>query len=604
MRLVTWTTPRITTRIATFTIWIAACFLLAVCYGAETLNPLVEAARDGNEAGVQVALRNHADVNAAEPDGTTALAWAARIDDVEIADLLLRAGANANASNKYGVTPISLACTNGSAAMIEKLIASGADANAKLPEGETALMTASRTGKVDAVQVLLKHGADVNAKETWRGQTALMWAAAEGHVEVVQALMKAGADMHVRSKAPPARINPYETPALARTATATDRTSAITEKTSTTTGKIAALDAETPAEDKTPADGKPAAAGRSGGGGRGGAARAADFTPLLFAVRNGHIPVVKALLAAGADPNETLGDGTSALVLAALNARYELGVVLLDHDARPNADGSGFTALHQVVWTRRPNIHKTPAAVPSGNLDSIGFAKALVAHGGNVNARETKEPNDGNLGKLKRIGATPFLLAAKGADPEMMRVLLALGADPTLSTSEHITPLEAAAGVGVYRVAESPGTNDEAFECVKIAFEHDSDVNHIDDVGRTAMHGAALRGANNIVQFLYDHGAKLDIVDKKGWTPLVIAEGVFYPDVFKTELQTAELLRKLGAKEIEASDAVRYAGMEKDGRESAGGIDTTVGRGSFDTPPPAPPKPVTPAATAPAIPKN
>jgi ankyrin repeat protein len=541
-------------------ICIAGCLLHAVSYGAENLSPLMEAVQNGNEAGVQRALANHADVNAVEPDGSTALLWAARVDDVEIAQILLAAGARANAANKYGVTPISLACTNGSAAMIERLIRAGADPNSKLPEGETALMTASRTGRLDAVQVLLKHGAEVNAKETWRGQTALMWAAAEGHVEVVQALLQAGADMHARSKAPPVPVDPYEMPV-----------------------KPVAAEGGKPAGDAKPAPAKRAP-------------RPADFTPLLFAVRNGHIPVVKALLAAGADPNETLSDGTSALVLAAMNARYELGVVLLDHDARPNADGSGFTALHQVVWTRRPNIHKTPAAVPSGNLDSIGFAKALIAHGGNVNARETKEPIDGNLGKLKRIGATPFLLAAKGADPEMMRVLLALGADPTLSTNEHITPLEAAAGVGVYRVAESPGTNDEALECVKIAFEHGGEVNHIDDVGRTAMHGAALRGANDIVQFLYDHGARLDVVDKKGWTPLVIAEGVFYPDVFKTELQTAELLRKLGAKKVEVSEAVRYAGMEKDGKESAGGFDTTVGRGSFEAPP-MPPKPVTPAAS-------
>jgi ankyrin repeat protein len=535
--------------------------------------PLIDAARNDNKAAVQLALEKHADANEAEPDGTTALHWAARVDDVEIAGLLLAAGANAKAENKYGVTPLSLACTNGSAAMIEKLLAAGADASSKLPEGETALMTASRTGKVDAVEVLLKHGAEVNAKENWRGQTALMWAAAEGHVEVVQALLKAGADMHARSKAPPPRPNPYEAAAAKPTATDDGVTAPVA-----------------------------APAGRRGGG-RGGAVRPTDFTPLLFAVRNGHILVVKALLAAGADPNETLADGTSALVLAAMNARYELGVVLLDHDARPNADGSGFTALHQVVWTRRPNIHKTPAAIPSGKIDSIEFAKALVEHGANVNARETKEPNDGNLGKLKRIGATPFLLAAKGADPEMMRVLLSLGADPTLMTNEHITPLEAAAGVGVYRVAESPGTNDEAFECVKIAFEHGGEVNHVDDIGRTAMHGAALRGANNIVQFLYDHGAKLDIVDKKGWTPLIIAEGVFYPDVFKTEVQTATLLRKLGAKEIDVPESVRYAGMEKDGKESPGGYDTTVGRGgSFDPPPPPPADPS--KTVTPVSPKN
>jgi ankyrin repeat protein len=556
-------------------ICIASLFFSAA-YGAESLNPLFDAVQNANKAAVQLAIRNHVDSNAAEPDGTTPLHYAAQIDDLEIADLLIASGASAKAVNKYGVTPLSLACTNGSAAMIEKLIAAGADPKSSLPEGETPLMTASRTGKLDAVQVLLKHGADVNAKETWRGQTALMWAAAEGHVAVVEALIQAGADLHARSKAPPARVTPYETPTVASKA------------------PPATAPPSTSTDEKTVV-----------AGARRGAGRPNDFTAFLFAVRNGHIPVVKALLAAGQDPNETLGDGAGALVLAAMNARYELGVVLLDHDARPNADGSGFTALHQVVWTRRPNIHKTPAAVPSGNLDSIGFAKALVAHGANVNARETKEPNDGNLGKLKRIGATPFLLAAKGADPEMMRVLLTLGADPTIPTNEHITPLEAAAGVGVYRVAESPGTNDEAFECVKIALEHGGEINHIDDIGRTAMHGAALRGANNIVQYLYDRGAKLDIVDKKGWTPLIIAEGIFYPDVFKTEVQTAALLRKLGAKEIEVSEAVRYQGMEKDGRESAGGYDTTVGRGGGSEAP-APAKPVVPVtpATPSANPKN
>jgi len=539
------------------TLCLAAIFF-STAYAAENVNPLIQAAQSGNVAAIKLALQKHADPNTAEPDGTTALHWAVRVDDLETAGLLIAAGANANAPNKYGVTPLSLACTNGSPRMIEKLLAAGADAKVALPEGETPLMTASRTGNLESVQLLLKQGVDVNAKENWRGQTALMWAAAEGHTDVLSALLKAGADMHARAKAPPVRLSPYD----------------------------AAKDA------------KPEPPSRRG------ASRPTDFTPFLFAVRNGHIPVVKALLAAGADPNETLADGTSALVLAAMNARYELGVVLLDHDARPNADGSGFTALHQVVWTRRPNIHKTPAAIPSGNLDSIGFAKALIAHGGNVNARQTKEPNDGNLGKLKRPGATPFLLAAKGADPEMMRVLLELGADPTLSTNEHVTPLEAAAGVGVYRVAESPGTNEEAFECVKIALEHGGEINHVDDIGRTAMHGAALRGANNIVQYLFDRGAKLDVVDKKGWTPLIIAEGVFYPDVFKTEVQTAELLRKLGAKEIEVSEAVRYQGMDKDGKESPGGYDTTVGRGgSFDVPVPTT-KPPADASVTPATLKN
>jgi ankyrin repeat protein len=223
-------------------------------------------------------------------------------------------------------------------------------------------------------------------------------------------------------------------------------------------------------------------------------------------------------------------------------------------------------------------------------MDSLTFVKYLIAHGADPNARETKEPRDGNLGKLKRIGATPYLLAAKSADTELMRCLRVNGADPTLMTAEKVTPLEAAAGVGVYRVAESPGSNEEAFEAVKLAYELGSrNINWVDDNGNTAMHGAALRGANQIVQFLFDKGAKLDVVNKIGWTPLTIAEGVFYPDVFKTEVQTEALLLKLGATKRVVPEEVRYAGMDKDGRE------TTVGGGGAE---PAPVKPPVDASNA------
>src|SRR5580704_7192145 len=217
-------------------------------------------------------------------------------------------------------------------------------------------------------------------------------------------------------------------------------------------------------------------------------------------------------------------------------------------------------------------------------MDSLTFVKFLIAHGADPNARETKEPRDGNLGKLRRIGATPYLLACKSADTELMRFLKVNGADATLMTAEKVTPLEAAAGVGVYRVAESPGSNEEAFEAVKLAYELGSrDVNWIDDNGNTAMHGAALRGSNDIVQFLFAKGAKLDVVNKIGWTPLTIAEGVFYPDVFKTEVQTEALLLKLGATKRNVPEEVRYAGMDKDGRE------TTVGGGGAAEPTPAKP---------------
>jgi ankyrin repeat protein len=495
-------------------------------------------------------------------DGSTPLHWAVYRDELPKVTELLRAGADAKAVTRYGVTPLSLACTNGNAAMIELLLKAGADANAALPGGETALMTAARTGNADAVLALVRHGANVNAKEPGRGQTALMWAAAEGHAAAVKVLLENGADMHARSQGAAGRGGAG--------AGRGGRANPVTAATPDSPPRAIA--------GATPEEGKPAPAPR--------AARpaATDFTPFLFAVRGGHIDTVKVLLAAGADPNEALGDGTSALIVAATNARYELGALLIDKGANVNGDAQGWTALHQVAWTRRPNIHKTPAAVPSGNMDSLTFVKYLIAHGADPNARETKEPRDGNLGKLKRIGATPYLLAAKSADTELMRCLRVNGADPTLMTAEKVTPLEAAAGVGVYRVSESPGSNEEAFEAVKLAYELGSrDVNWVDNNGNTAMHGAALRGANPIVQFLFDKGAKLDVVNKIGWTPLTIAEGVFYPDVFKTEVQTEALLLKLGAAKREVAESVRYAGMDKDGRE------TTVGGGGGAEPAPAKP---------------
>jgi ankyrin repeat protein len=504
--------------------------------------PLVEAAKSGDAAKVRALLAAHADPNSAAKDGSTALMWAVQKDHLEAAQLLLQAGANAQAMNRYGAAAIALACTSGNAAMVEALLNAGVEANSASQEGETALMTCARAGSLGAVQVLLKHGADVNAKENWRGQTALMWAAAEGHAAVVKALLSAGADAHARAKAPPPR----------------------------------------------------------GGGESGAPARrrnAADFTPLLFAVREGQIETVRTLLDAGGDPNEALADGQSALHLAVMNANYDIGLLLLDRGANPNASACGWTALHQIAWTRRPNIHKTPAAIGSGKLESLEFTKILVSRGADVNARETREPIDGNLGKLKRVGATAFLLAAKSGDYEYMRFLAGLGADARLMTSEHITALETAAGIGIYRVAESPGSNEDAMECVKAAYElaHGDAawVNHIDDNGRTALHGAAFRGSPEIVQYLYDRGAGATINRKDflGWTALTIAEGVMWPTVLKTELPTAALLVKLGAMHEDVPEEVRMLGMATQGVDN--GLDQTMGAGGGEAPPP-PPKPIAP----------
>ncbi|MDQ6707119.1 MAG: ankyrin repeat domain-containing protein [Acidobacteriota bacterium] len=424
-----------------------------------------------------------------QPDSKTPLHQAAYEDDLKTAERLIRAGADVKAPNRYGVTPLSLACTNGNAAMIELLLKAGADANSTIPGGETALMTASRTGKVEAVNALLAHGADVHAKER-HGQTALMWAAAEGHVDVVQALLKAGADLHARLES--------------------------------------------------------------------------GFTPFLFAVREGRIGVVKTLLKAGADVNETFNTaqtarpklasgagaprpGTSALLLAVTNGHYELASMLIDSGADPNAAGPGYTALHAITGVRKPGLgDNDPAPEGSGNVTSLEMVRKLVKSGADLNARMTKKINIGLTG-LNTVGATPFLLAARSADAELMRTLAALGADPLLPNADGSTPLIVAAGLGTRSPGEDAGSESEVLEAVQVALDLGNDINAVDNNGETAMHGAAYKNLPAVVQLLAEKGAKIEIWNRKnkhGWTPLTIAEGHRFGN-FKPSFETIAMFRKI-----------------------------------------------------------
>jgi len=180
-------------------------------------------------------------------------------------------------------------------------------------------------------------------------------------------------------------------------------------------------------------------------------------------------------------------------------------------------------------------------------MSSLDLAKKLLDKGADPNARQTNEPGDGARNILNRIGSTPFLQAAKLGDIDYMRLLLEHGADASITTEEGATPMMAAAGVGIWQLGESAGTNLEALEAVKICFERGNGVNAVDVNGDTALHGAAHRGANEVVQFLVDHGAKLDVVNTLGWTPYLIADGVLYPNTYNRHLDTAELMLKLGA---------------------------------------------------------
>jgi ankyrin repeat protein len=479
-------------RLRRATSWIVPVLSIAFLGSAGREVPLIEAVKNADSAAVRV-LVQRGDVNEREVNGTTALHWAAELDNLEIVELLIRAGAGVKAANRYGTTPLALACANGNAAIIERLLRAGADPNAALPGGETALMTAARTGRIDALKVLLAHGADPNAREETRGQTALMWAAAQNNVAAIRALIDAGANLHARSREPQFKASWWV---------------------------------------------------GNGANQQIGDEPRIEFTPLLFAVRAGHIESVKTLLDAGANVNDTAPNGTSALVLATLNSHWELAALLLDRNADPNAGGQGWTALHQVARNRSPTLGEIPPPVQTGRLSSLELVQALIAHGADVNARVTKEMKDGYRNSLNRLGATPFLLAAKGVDVELMRLLLAHGADPFLPTATNNTPLLVAAGVALSAQGTDTGTNEDALDAVRFLLGLGADLQAGNDRGETALHGAAHRGANALVQYLVDAGARLDAKTKQGLTPLDYAAGKS-ESVPRIQAQTVVLIRRL-----------------------------------------------------------
>lgn len=498
--------------------WLAVpLFTIASLGAASTDARLVDAVKKADKAAIKKLLQQKVDVNQALPDGTTALHLAAQQDDLATVQELVRAGANVKAANRYGVTPLTVACINGNAAVVETLLKAGADANAALPEGETVLMTTSRTGNPEVIKILLAHGAKVDSKESWRGQTALMWAAAENHADAIKTLVEAGADIDARS-------NGGFTPLLfAARAGRVDAVTALTKLGAKANDAI-----QTSRPQAGPTMGiytRPAGAAGAG----------ANATNVAYTGTRGI-----------GGPN-----GTSALVLAVMNGHFELAAKLVELGADPNADAQGWTPLHQLAWTRRPPIqHGLPNAVFTGHMDSLALAKVLLAHGANPNARQKKEPADGARNVLNRIGATPFLLAAKAGDTDYMRVLVAGGADPKAPTDEHATPLMAAAGVGVWHTGENAGTNAEALEAVKLCVELGNDVNAVDDNGDTALHGASYRQAPAIATYLVQKGARLDARNKIGWTPLTVADGVMYPNTFNRSEEVKVILLNAGAKDM------------------------------------------------------
>jgi ankyrin repeat protein len=419
-------------------------------------------------------------VNKTEADGTTSLHYAVRNDDAQLVDRLIRAGADVKAANRYGITPLYLACVNGNAAIIEKLLKAGADANAVSSEGETALMTAARTGNVDAVKVLLAHGADVNARETWHGETALMWAVSQKHAAAARELIAKGADVNARS----------------------------------TTNKWERQNSAEPREKWLPLGG---------------------LTVLEFAARQGCVDCVPVLVQAGADINAVDQDGITPLLSAMINGHYDVANVLIEKGANPNiADRTGRTPLYSAGDDHTMPASNRPSPKEIDNeVSSLDLVKALIVRGANISAQlKQQQPYRTKLDRgddtMLTTGTTPLLRAAKAGDIAVMKILLAVGADPKLTQRNGINPLMAAAGLGT-KEEDTTGrrkTQAEAIEAIKLCLESGVDVNAVDSRGQTALHGAAFQGFDDVVQFLAAHGAKLDVKDKQGKTPLDSAKGL------------------------------------------------------------------------------
>jgi ankyrin repeat protein len=465
---------------------------------------LSEAIQAGDRQAIQKLLKDPAAVKATEADGTTPLHWAVRADDIETSKALLNAGANASAANRYGVTPLSLAAVNGNAALIEALLAAGASANTVVSKGQTVLMTAARTGNPAAARVLIEHGADVNARESQLGETALMWAASENQAKVVTLLASRGADINARSSTiqfPKDRFG--------------------------LEGVLTILPH-------------------------------GNWTPLMYAARDGGVDAARALAKAGAEVNATDPDGTTALILAIMNAHYDTAIAILEAGADPNiTDKAGMAALYAAVdMSSLGEVYGMPPRKVNDTLKPTDVMSRLIAKGAVVDAllksptlQRNHTPGEGQLG----AGTTPLMRAARNGDFAAMQILLAAGADPTLKQPRGTTALMMASGLGrgLGVFAKDYGTEADLRQAVELLVERNVDVNASTDDGITAIHLAAQGGLDSIVRVLAKAGARLDVKDKRGRTPVDMAMGVGGrgraggpPPVYE---RTAKLLKELGA---------------------------------------------------------
>ena len=507
--------------------WLLAVAALVGSAGAWGVPPLVDAVKSGDREAVLRMIAEGSDVNAAEQDGTTALMWAAYHGDARLVEALLEAGADGSRMNDYGASAMSEAVAAGDADIIRLLLDADVSANAANPEGETALMAVARTGNVEAARLLIEAGADVNAREQWGGQTALMWATAQLQPEMVAFLIRHGADVDARGA-----VRDWQR--------------------------------------RITAEGRPKDLNNGG------------FTPLLYAARGGCLDCARHLVEAGADINLPDPDGVTPLILAIINFHFDVADYLIEAGADIQRwDLFGRTPLYAAVDMNTIASPDRPGVPSYAARDLI---RKLLEAGANPNAQLKQRRPPFRNAILERgadntltTGATALLRAAHASDNETVELLLAHGALVDLPNAAGLTPLMAAAGLGL-----SPRSNRGRFkteqmglESVRLLLAAGADINarinerrrlerepprdlggavrynsvHMPANGQTALHGAARHGWNDMVELLVANGARIDVADENGRTPYDMAMGRYEPEPLdpphSPHLETAALLERL-----------------------------------------------------------
>jgi ankyrin len=468
----------------------------SISSAAESDVRLAEAARREDRAAIRTLLEQKAEVNVPLADGSTALHWAVQADDLESVNLLLDAGANVKIANRYGVTPLHVATSNGNSAVVARLLRAGADPEAKDASGETLLIMAVRAGSLDSVASLVERGASVNAADSTTKQTPLMWAVRSNNVPAAKLLIEHGAQVDAATRV-----------------------------------------------GATPPWTAPNAGGGSHGLGiiRGGwpergsrAAVPGAMTALLYAARDGHLQLARLLLDARADVNRAEANAISPLLMAITNDHMDVARLLVERGADVNAaDFWGRTPLFSAVEIRNRDYTR-------GNEHGIDRDAALemvtllLDRGANPNARTKEIPpirrwvtSLGDLTWINMIGQTPFIRASMSGDITTMRLLLARGADPKITTVGGTTALVTAAGGNVAVQQSFVESRESSMEAVRLCLELGIDVNAANETGFTAVMGAANKGWDDILGVLLEAGGRLDVADAQGRTPLRWAKGEF-----------------------------------------------------------------------------